>query len=80
MKLEIISVNGEPSFEVEVKKKVSGINNYLVDHKLYKAFQYDCWDRPEHYEKEYAQTKTFHGFLVGRGKNSSIECYIKVKY
>lgn len=80
MKLEIIPVSGDPSFEVEVKKKVNGINNYLIADKVYRAFQYDCYDRPEHYQKEYAQTKTFHGFLIGRGKNPTIECYIKVKY
>lgn len=80
MKLKIIPVDGDPSFEVDVRKKSYGINNYLIDNKLYRAFQYDCYDRPENYVKEYAQTQTFHGFLVGRGKNKTIECYIEVIY
>ena len=80
MNLEVIPVDGSPKFEVEVTKVTGGIHNYRIGDKQYRAFQYDCYDRPSNYEKEYAQTKSFHGFLIGRGKNQTIECYIKVKY
>lgn len=80
MKLKVTPVNENPPFVVGVKKRVRGINDFLLTDKTYRAFQYDCSERPEHYLPEYAQTRTFHGFLIGRGKNETIECYIKVEY
>ena len=84
MKLLIIPLSGDDSdfFEVEVTREYGNgsINQYGVKHKDYKAYQFDDYDRPDNYQKDWAQTKFFHGFLIGKKGKSHLECNIKVIY
>ena len=82
MKLKVIPNDGSEPFEVEVTKENGrgSINQYIVKHTKYKGFQYDSSDRPNNYSKEYAETRTFHGFLIARKGYETLECYRKIIY
>jgi len=79
MKLIVNPLDGNEKFEVEVTKVLTGgINDYLIAHKKFRAFQFDCYDRPKHYHSENLLIIHFSGYLIGRGKHKTIECSIQV--
>lgn len=81
MKIIVTPVDGE-SFELDVVKtnRNGAIVNYKVKDKRYLGFQFDDSDRPGNYVKEYAETLSFRGYLLGKKGYETIECRIKVKY
>ena len=73
MNIIITPSDGSTPFESEVIKIQSGNIQYKIKHSQYLGFQFDDWDRPSNYFKPYAETKSFHGFLIGKHKKQSIE-------
>jgi hypothetical protein len=68
------------SFDVIVtKERGRGCRcQFGIKHKDYIGFQYDSSNRPGDYSKEWAETLSFHGFLIGKKGKNHLECYIKV--
>jgi hypothetical protein len=56
------------TLELVAIKKTRGVNDYLLNDKEYKALQFDCHDRPHHFEKKALPTRRFSGYLIGRKK------------
>ena len=74
-KIKILFEYAENSIEVEVIGKSRYPNDYKLNDSHWKYFQFDCHDRPEHFEKPIG--KVFRGYLIGKNKKYE-EVYIKI--
>ncbi len=81
MKIIITPVDGEiVEYEVIKSHRNGATVNYKIKDGRYLGFQFDDSDRPSNYIKEYAETKSFSGYLIGRKGHPSVNCSVKVKY
>jgi len=84
MYIVVKSQDLEETLNIEVKRVYTRgcVNDYGLDSKDYKFFQFDCHDRPNDYRLEYRGDVWFRGYLIGKKKDGItpvIECSIQVK-
>lgn len=84
MNIVVKSDDLEETLTIEVKRVYSRgcVNDYGLESKDYKFFQFDCSDRPNDYKPEFRGDIWFSGYLIGKKKDGVkplIMCSIQVK-
>lgn len=73
-KIKISFSEGEP-IDVMIEKISRRPNDYKLNHKVWRYFQFDCHDRPGHFENPIG--RCFRGYVIAKDKKHA-EVIIKI--